>query len=51
LRHSRGGSRSSREQHAGRGGRTPCVRLAREGADIIAVDICADIPSMDFPNA
>jgi SDR family mycofactocin-dependent oxidoreductase len=32
-------------------GRAHAVRLAREGADIIAVDICADIPSMDYPNA
>ncbi|WP_063041635.1 mycofactocin-coupled SDR family oxidoreductase [Nocardia pseudovaccinii] len=37
---------------AGRGqGRAHAVRLAEEGADIIAVDICRDIPSMDYPNA
>jgi SDR family mycofactocin-dependent oxidoreductase len=27
------------------------VRLASEGADIVAVDICRDIDSMDYPNA
>ncbi|HEY1485895.1 MAG TPA: SDR family NAD(P)-dependent oxidoreductase, partial [Micromonosporaceae bacterium] len=32
-------------------GRAHAVRLASEGADIIAVDICADINSMDYPNA
>lgn len=32
-------------------GRAHAVRLAREGADIIGVDICADIASMDYPNA
>jgi SDR family mycofactocin-dependent oxidoreductase len=32
-------------------GRAHAVRLASEGADIIAVDICADIASMDYPNA
>jgi SDR family mycofactocin-dependent oxidoreductase len=32
-------------------GRAHAVRLAREGADVLAVDICADIPSMDYPNA
>src|ERR1700712_2693709 len=37
---------------AGRGqGRAHAVRLAEDGADIIAVDICADIASMDYPNA
>ncbi|MQY18984.1 mycofactocin-coupled SDR family oxidoreductase [Nocardia macrotermitis] len=37
---------------AGRGqGRAHAVRLAREGADIIGVDICADIDSMNYPNA
>jgi SDR family mycofactocin-dependent oxidoreductase len=37
---------------AGRGqGRAHAVRLAREGADIIGVDICADIASMTYPNA
>jgi SDR family mycofactocin-dependent oxidoreductase len=32
-------------------GRAHAVRLAREGADIIGVDICEDIPSMTYPNA
>src|SRR5699024_9437344 len=32
-------------------GRAHAVRLAREGCDIIAVDICADIPTMTYPNA
>jgi SDR family mycofactocin-dependent oxidoreductase len=32
-------------------GRSHAVRLAREGADIIALDICADIDTMDYPNA
>ena len=32
-------------------GRAHAVRLAREGADIVAVDICRDIDSMDYPNA
>src|ERR1700742_1613787 len=32
-------------------GRTHAVRLAAEGADIVAVDICRDIESMDYPNA
>lgn len=32
-------------------GRAHAVRLAREGADILAVDICADTPSIDYPNA
>jgi|ERR1700728_782247 len=37
---------------AGRGqGRAHAVRLAREGADILAVDICADLPAIDYPNA
>ena len=31
-------------------GRAHAVRLAREGVDILAVDICADIPAMDYPN-
>ncbi len=35
---------------AGRGqGRSHAVRLAEEGADIIAVDICRDIPSNPYP--
>jgi SDR family mycofactocin-dependent oxidoreductase len=37
---------------AGRGqGRAHAVRLAGEGADIIAIDICADITSIDYPNS
>lgn len=32
-------------------GRSHAVRLAGEGADIIALDICRDIPTMDYPNA
>jgi SDR family mycofactocin-dependent oxidoreductase len=32
-------------------GRSHALRLAREGADILAVDICADTPSIDYPNA
>jgi SDR family mycofactocin-dependent oxidoreductase len=36
----------------GRGqGRAHAVRLASEGADIIGFDICADIATMDYPNA
>jgi SDR family mycofactocin-dependent oxidoreductase len=35
---------------AGRGqGRAHAVRLAEEGADIIAVDICADLPTVSYP--
>lgn len=32
-------------------GRSHALRLAGDGADIIAVDICHDIKSMDYPNA
>jgi SDR family mycofactocin-dependent oxidoreductase len=32
-------------------GRAHAVRLAREGVDIIGVDICADIASTGYPNA
>ena len=32
-------------------GRAHAVRLAQEGVDIIAVDICEDIASMTYPNA
>jgi SDR family mycofactocin-dependent oxidoreductase len=32
-------------------GRAHAVRLATEGADIIALDICHDIDTMDYPNA
>src|ERR1700722_17796931 len=31
-------------------GRAHAVRLAREGADILAIDICADVSAMDYPN-
>jgi len=30
-------------------GRAHAIRLAREGADIIAIDICADIPRVRYP--
>jgi SDR family mycofactocin-dependent oxidoreductase len=32
-------------------GRAHAVRLAREGADVLAIDICADVAAMDYPNA
>jgi SDR family mycofactocin-dependent oxidoreductase len=32
-------------------GRAHAVRLAREGVDIIGVDICEDYPHMNYPNA
>jgi NAD(P)-dependent dehydrogenase (short-subunit alcohol dehydrogenase family) len=32
-------------------GRAHAVKLASRGMDIIGLDICADIPSMDYPNA
>ncbi|OBI75846.1 mycofactocin-coupled SDR family oxidoreductase [Mycobacterium sp. E740] len=32
-------------------GRSHAVRLAREGADIIGIDICADIPANHYPMA
>jgi SDR family mycofactocin-dependent oxidoreductase len=32
-------------------GRAHAVRLAGDGADIIALDICKDIDTMDYPNA
>jgi SDR family mycofactocin-dependent oxidoreductase len=32
-------------------GRSHAVRLAEEGADVIAVDICAQIPSVEIPMA
>ena len=32
-------------------GRSHAVRLAEEGADIIAVDLCAPISSMNYANA
>jgi SDR family mycofactocin-dependent oxidoreductase len=32
-------------------GRAHAIRLAQDGANIIALDICADIASMDYPNS
>src|SRR5258705_2367438 len=32
-------------------GRSHAVRLAEEGADIIAVDLCQDIPTIGYPMA
>lgn len=32
-------------------GRSHAVRLAQEGADIIAVDICAQVASVPYPMA
>lgn len=32
-------------------GRSHAIRLAREGADIIGIDICADIPANHYPMA
>jgi SDR family mycofactocin-dependent oxidoreductase len=32
-------------------GRSHAIRLAREGADIIGLDICEDISTMTYPNA
>ena len=32
-------------------GRAHAVRLAREGVDIIGVDICENYPHMNYPNA
>lgn len=32
-------------------GRAHAVRLARQGANVLAVDICADVPAMDYSNA
>jgi SDR family mycofactocin-dependent oxidoreductase len=32
-------------------GRSHAVRLAEEGADIIAFDICADVPGASYPSA
>src|SRR3954451_24570796 len=31
--------------------RSHAVRLAQEGADIIAVDICEDVPGVPYPGA
>src|SRR3981081_3056104 len=32
-------------------GRAHAVRLAADGADVIALDICRDIDTIDYPNA
>mgnify|MGYP003512330663 CR=1 FL=1 len=32
-------------------GRSHAVRLAQEGADIIAIDICADVDTTEYPGA
>lgn len=32
-------------------GRAHAIRLARNGVSIIGVDICADLPGIDYPNA
>ncbi|MGY1696456.1 MULTISPECIES: mycofactocin-coupled SDR family oxidoreductase [unclassified Geodermatophilus] len=32
-------------------GRSHAVRLAQEGADVVAVDICADVPTVGYPMA
>ncbi len=32
-------------------GRSHAIRLAQEGADIIAVDLCADVPGIPYPGA
>ena len=32
-------------------GRSHALRLASEGADIIGIDVCRDIDTMDYPNA
>jgi SDR family mycofactocin-dependent oxidoreductase len=32
-------------------GRAHAVKLASKGMNVIGIDICADIPSMDYPNA
>lgn len=32
-------------------GRSHAVRLAQEGADIVAIDVCEDIPGMPYPGA
>jgi SDR family mycofactocin-dependent oxidoreductase len=32
-------------------GRTHCLRLAEEGAAVIAVDLCQQIPTVDYPMA
>ena len=32
-------------------GRSHAIRLAQEGADIIAVDVCGDMPGVPYPGA
>ncbi len=32
-------------------GRAHCLRLAEEGADVIALDLCAPVPGTDYPPA
>lgn len=32
-------------------GRSHAIRLAQEGADIIAIDVCADMPGIPYPGA
>lgn len=32
-------------------GRAHAIRLARNGVNIVGVDICADLPGIDYPNA
>src|SRR5580693_7278637 len=32
-------------------GRSHAIRLAQEGADIIAIDVCQDIPGVPYPGA
>jgi (+)-trans-carveol dehydrogenase len=32
-------------------GRAHCLRLAQEGADVVAVDLCAPVPGTDYPPA
>jgi SDR family mycofactocin-dependent oxidoreductase len=32
-------------------GRSHAIRLAQEGADIIAVDVCQDVPTVPYPGA
>ncbi len=32
-------------------GRSHCVRLAQEGADVIAIDVCQAIPGMPYPES
>jgi SDR family mycofactocin-dependent oxidoreductase len=51
-RHGRVAGRVALVTGAARGqGRSHAVRLAEEGADVIAVDVCRQIPSVPFPMA